>query len=126
MHETQFRAWLDAYGRAWQQGDAKAVMTLFAPGASYYETPFDPPVVGLDAIHDYWKAGAGRTQAAVLLNYDVLSVAGDVGIAHWRATFVRLPARSSVRLDGALAAQFDSAGRCAEFREWWHRQETPA
>ena len=126
MTETQFRAWLDAYGRAWQQGDAKAVMTLFAPGAAYHETPFDPPLVGLDAIHDYWKAGAGQTQTDVVFNYEVLSVAGILGIAHWSATLVRLPAHTSVRLDGALAARFDSGGRCAEFREWWHRQETPA
>lgn len=126
MNETQFRAWLDAYGLAWQQGDAKAVMALFAPGASYHETPFDPPLVGLDAIHDYWKAGAGQSQADVVFNYDVLSVAGDLGLAHWRATFVRLPAGAAVRLDGALAARFDSGGRCTEFREWWHRQETPA
>ena len=35
MNETQFSEWLDAYGRAWQTGDAKAVMTLFAPAATY-------------------------------------------------------------------------------------------
>ena len=126
MNETQFAAWLDAYGRAWQEGDAKAVMTLFAAGATYHETPFDPPLMGLDAIHDHWKAGAGQTQTEVVFTYDVLSVAGDLGLAHWRATFVRLPARSAVRLDGALAARFDANGRCTEFREWWHRQETPA
>lgn len=125
MNETHFRAWLDAYGRAWQQGDAKTVMTLFAPGASYHETPFDPPLVGLDAIHDYWKAGAGQTQTDVEFTYEVLDFANARGIAHWRTAFVRLPARQDVRLDGVLVAHFDRSGRCKEFREWWHRQETP-
>ena len=125
MNENQFRAWLDDYGRAWQQGDAKAVMTLFAAGASYYETPFDPPLVGLDAIHAYWHAGAGQTQTDVVFSYELLGVAGDLGIAHWQAAFTRLPARTAVRLDGALAARFDSSGRCTEFREWWHHQESP-
>lgn len=126
MNETTFRNWLDAYGRAWQTGDAKAVMTLFAPGASYHETPFDPPLVGLDAIHDYWKAGAGQSQADVVFTYEPLSVTGDGGVAHWTATFVRVPSGAAVRLDGVLVARFDAAGRCTEFREWWHREETAA
>ncbi len=125
MNETQFAAWLDAYGRAWQTGDAKAVMTLFAPAATYYETPFDPPLVGLDAIHDYWRAGAGQGQRDVAFTYDVLAVAGDLGLAHWAATFTRLSSGAAVRLDGALAARFDAGGACVEFREWWHRLETP-
>lgn len=126
MNETQFRDWLDAYGRAWQQGDAKATMTLFAAGASYHETPFDPPLAGLDAIHDYWKAGAGQTQTDVTFTYEVLDFANNRGIAHWRATFLRLPAGTAVRLDGLLVARFNRAGRCKEFREWWHREETAA
>jgi hypothetical protein len=31
-----------------------------------------------------------------------------------------------VELDGVLAARFAADGRCREFREWWHRRETPA
>jgi ketosteroid isomerase-like protein len=126
MNENQFRNWLDEYGRAWQSGDAKAVMTLFAPGASYYETPFDQPLVGLDAIHDYWKAGAGQSQTDVVFGYEVLSVAAEWGLAHWTAAFVRVPSGAAVRLDGVLAARFDAGARCTEFREWWHRQETAA
>lgn len=125
MNEAQFAAWLDAYGRAWQTGDAKRAMTLFAPAATYYETPFDPPLVGLDAIHDYWRAGAGTAQRNEAFTYEVLAVAGDLGIAHWAATFARLPSGAAVRLDGALAARFDTAGACVEFREWWHRFEAP-
>ncbi len=124
MNEAQFTAWLDAYGRFWQQGDAKGSMTLFAPAATYYETPFDPPLVGLDAIHDYWRADAGQGQSDVAFTYDVLAVAGDLGLAHWAATFTR-SSGAAVRLDGALAARFDAGGACVEFREWWHRLETP-
>jgi len=126
MDETKFRSWLDAYGRAWEMGDAKGAMTLFAPAAAYHETPFDPPMVGLDAIHDYWKAGATESQREVLFRYEVLSVAGDLGIARWTATFTRVPSGVVARLDGVLVARFDAGGRCTEFREWWHRQEMPA
>ena len=125
MDEVAFGRWLNAYGQAWEQGDAKAAMTLFAPGALYYETPFSAPLVGLDAIHDYWKAGAGQSQRDVRFHYTVLSAARDTGIARWAATFIRVPSAMSVQLDGVLLARFDEQGRCAEFREWWHREETP-
>lgn len=126
MNATQFAAWLDEYGRCWQQGDAKGVMELFAPGATYHETPFDPPMVGLDAIHDYWKAGAGQSQQDVTFEYELLDATGDRGIARWRAAFVRTPSGLAVRLDGVLLARFNERGRCEEFREWWHRVEMAA
>ena len=124
MDEIGFGKWLEDYGRAWEQGDAKAVMTLFAPGAHYYETPFDAPLAGLDAIHDYWKAGAGQSQRDVRFHYSILSVTRDTGLARWTAEFRRVPSDVAVRLDGVLLARFDDGGRCVEFREWWHRQET--
>ena len=80
----------------------------------------------LDAIHDYWKAGAGQSQANVAFTYEPLSVTSDGGVAHWAATFVRVPSGAAVRLDGVLVARFDAAGHCTEFREWWHREETAA
>jgi hypothetical protein len=126
IDEAGFAQWLDAYGRAWEQGDATGIRQLFAPGAAYYETPFDPPMVGLDALQAYWQAGAADAQRDVAFHYDVLAVSGGRGIARWAATFVRVPSGMGVRLDGMLTARFDAGGRCVEFREWWHRQETPA
>ena len=125
MDEGEVGKWLADYGRAWEQGDAKAVMTLFSPGALYYETPFSAPIVGLDAIHDYWKAGAGQSQRDVSFRCTVLSAVRDSALARWQATFTRVPSGVGVRLDGVLLARFDEQGRCAEFREWWHREETP-
>lgn len=53
MDKEGFQGWLDAYGRAWEQGNAAAVVALFAPDAAYYETPCDPPMSGHNAIRDY-------------------------------------------------------------------------
>jgi len=117
-----FQLWLDAYGRAWEQGDAAAVVALFGPDTAYYETPFDPPMLGRDAIRDYWQAGAADAQRDVVFAYTILS-AGDPAVAHWTARFTRVPSGVGVRLDGVLVARFDGAGQCVEFREWWHREE---
>lgn len=123
MNEAQFTRWLTAYGRAWETGDAAAVVALFAPDAAYHETPFDPPMVGRGAIETYWREGAGQAQRDISFLFKVLSVTDDSGLGHWSAEFVRVPSGSRVRLDGVMAVRFDGDGRCVEFREWWHRQE---
>ena len=118
-----FENWLDAYGAAWRAGDAHAAIELFSSDVEYYETPFDDPMVGLDAIHQYWSEGAGESQKDVSFSYQALAIVENAGLARWQATFVRIPSGNYVELDGFLMAEFDGAGKCSVFREWWHRQE---
>ena len=115
-----FGGWLDAYGRAWETGDPEAAAELFTEDAAYHETPFDEPMEGRAEISEYWS-GVPRFQEDIRFSYEVL--AASEGIAHWSADFLRLPARTPVRLDGILLAKLDAGGRCTEFREWWHRLE---
>src|SRR5690606_39865897 len=72
MTDAHFTRWLTAYGRAWETGDAAAVVGLFAPDAAYHETPFDPPMVGLEALAAYWREGAGQGQRDVSFHFEVL------------------------------------------------------
>lgn len=120
--EKQFVLWLAAYGRAWETGDAQAAGALFSQDARYFETPFDEPFRGRGAISAYWS-DVPRLQEQITFRYQVLAFAADQGIARWWAEFTRRPSQSRVRLDGILLAQFDQAGLCHTFREWWHRQE---
>ena len=64
LSEQAFRQWLDDYGRAWIDGAPDQIVALFAEGAHYYETPFDPPMVGRDAIERYWTEGAPASTLA--------------------------------------------------------------
>ena len=124
IHHESFRAWLDAYGRAWETHDPGATAGLYSEDALYYETPFDAPMRGLAAIHDYAAEAAGA-QKDIRFSADVLAVSGETGIARWRASFTRVPSGVRVELDGTAAVTFDEAGLCREFREWWHRRESP-
>ena len=119
----EFEKWLDAYGAAWQDGDAEAATDLFADEAEYYETPFDDPMIGRDTIHRYC-AGAGDSQKDVRFLHESMAVVDSKGFARWQATFVRIPSGNHIELDGFLMAQFDGTGKCSVFREWWHRRET--
>lgn len=120
----RFQRWLDGYGQAWMTGDPQAAVQLFAPSAAYHETPFDPPMVGTEAIRRYWTEGAKNAQTAVQFEATLLWFDGTTGVARWRATFRRVPSRVFVELDGTLLARFDDEMRCEEFREWWHRRES--
>jgi ketosteroid isomerase-like protein len=123
---AEFEAWLNAYGDAWQAGDAQAVTRMFTEDARYHETPFNDPLLGKDAIFEYWAAGPGRAQRDVTFSHQPLAVVDGVGIAQWQATFVRVRSGNRVELDGCLLAEFASPGKCAVFREWWHRREREA
>lgn len=123
---AQFDDWLRRYGRAWIDRDPQAIVAIFAPDAEYHEVPFVPPMVGQEAIGHYWTVGARDGQRNVSFEATPIALDGDRGHAHWRASFTRVTTGAFVELDGVLAACFDDAGRCREFREWWHRRETAA
>lgn len=124
MTNEDFQHWLARYGRAWVAGDPDAVVQLFSLEAAYYETPFDEPMIGTEAIHRYWTEGAKNAQSDVTFEATAVTISQRTGFALWRATFRRVPSQVFVELDGVLSAQFDGAMRCSEFREWWHRKET--
>lgn len=120
----RFEAWLNSYGTAWQKGDARAAIELFADGAAYHETPFDEPMLGKEAIYKYWSEGAGESQRDIRFAFDVVTVKENRGFARWHASFVRVRSGAHVELDGILSADFDDDGKCLVFREWWHRKES--
>lgn len=120
-----FANWLQAYGSAWMHRDPNRVFVLFARDARYYETPFDKPMIGRAAIYRYWSEGVKSGQRDVTFQATPLYATSKLGVAHWRASFVRVPSREVVELDGILQARFDASGQCIEFREWWHRSERP-
>ena len=117
---TSFKAWLGAYGRAWEEQDADGA----AADATYHEVPFDEPMPGREAIHRYWSEGAAA-QEGVKFGAEVIAVSGDIGVARWRASFVRSASGARVKLDGIFVVRMGSDGRCTEFQEWWHREEKP-
>jgi hypothetical protein len=122
MDRETFEGWLDVYGRAWETRDQAAAAELFTQDAAYHETPFDKPMRGREEISNYWS-DVPRFQDEIRFSYEILAASEKEGVAHWNADFLRLPARTPVRLDGILLAKLDADGRCTEFREWWHRQE---
>jgi hypothetical protein len=115
----QFGRWLERYGQASQENDPQASADLFALDAQYYETPFDEPMIGRDAIFQYWDKGA-HTLRNKESTYEILSVNDNLGIARWQAKFTDIHSGKRQALDCVFLVEFDDAGKCRVFREWWH------
>lgn len=120
------RAWIEAYGRAWRERDADAVVALFTEGAVYRSSPFGAPHVGRDGIRAYWKR-ATATQEGLELRFGAPIEAGDKVVVEWWA--VMSDDGEDVTLPGCLLLRFAPDGRCEELREYWHlepgRHEPP-
>ncbi len=114
--------WLARYEHAWEARSPEAAAALFTEHATYREMPFDAPFTGRDAIRDYWRS-VTSDQREVDFTSDVLSVSGNVGVAHWAATFTQPSTGKRVALDGIFVLAFAADGRCESLREWWHSKE---
>lgn len=122
MTRESFQSWLEDYGRAWQQRDPRAAVELFTEDATYQETPFVEAIRGRQALHAYW-ANVCRTQEDVRFGFEVLAAGEAGGLAHWWASFVRLPRRNRIALDGIFLIQLNTENRCTALGEWWHRKD---
>jgi uncharacterized protein (TIGR02246 family) len=115
---------LDRYARAWETFDGEAWADLFGEDVEYHEEPFEPPLVGRNAVRAYLLEAA-ETQQQVEVTIERHWVVGPTVLAVWHASFVRRPSRARVRLAGFMALDVGDDGRVTRFREWWHRRETP-
>jgi hypothetical protein len=111
--------WLRTYGKASAENDPKASAELFAQNALYYASPFDEPMIGRQAIYQYWSQGA-KTLKDKESTYEILSVKGNLGIARWQSKFTNIESGKPIALDCVFLVEFDEDNKCSLFREWWH------
>lgn len=114
-----FSHWMESYGRASEQNDPSASADLFTRDARYFESPFDDPIVGREAIYTYWLRGA-RSLKDKETAFEILAVTGMLGIARWTAKFTIIESNKRIALDCLFAVEFSENGLCQTFREWWH------
>ena len=115
-----FKSWLDAYGKAWETRNPEAAAALFTENGTYQVTPFLEPMRGRKAIFEYWSEVA-RTEEDIRFGYVVLVANGELNIARWSASFVRVPPGLQTQLDGIFLISLDEEGRCKSLQEWWHK-----
>jgi hypothetical protein len=112
------RSWLDAYGRAWEDGDADAAAALFGEDATYRSNIFEE-YRGRNGVHTYWTE-VTRTQEDVRVRMGSPFVDGDRVAAEFWTTMVN--GGAEITLPGCLLLRFGTDGLCLALREYWHLQ----
>lgn len=112
----RFRAWLEQYATALEQGDLAALERLFTVEATYRPTPFAPILRGRQRIREHLRdLTAERPSFAVTAR--ALGVGSTYAVAHWVGGWQPAVGEDAVE-DGILLAAFDAFGRCTSLRAW--------
>jgi len=118
LRASDAKDFLAKYKKAWETRDADLAAGLFTRDAHYQENPFAEPIVGREAIHDYWKAATERQED---IHFAVKSFlySGYVVIAEWTCTYRDRASGVQRELAGMFFA--DLYGKQVRaFREYWH------
>jgi hypothetical protein len=116
------RRWLTGYEAAWRAPGTGALAGLFTADASYLQSPYAPPLAGLDAIGWMWEAERHGADEAFSLATDILAVDGPVAVV--RAE-VRYGEPSCQEYRDLWVIRLDDDGRCTSFEEWPFWPERP-
>lgn len=116
---------LERYGQAWETFDGDSWTDVFTDDIEYHEDPFDPPMVGHNAVRAYLLEASERQQD-VEFTVERHWVVVPTILAVWHASYVRRTDLARVRLAGFMTMEIAADGRIARFREWWHRRESTA
>lgn len=121
MTRHKFSGWLKNLKKAWETRNPKKALELCAENLLWYETPFGKPLQTRNEVLKEWKSILNQKDISVF--YEVLNVYKNVGIAHWTASFRRLPSREKVLLDGIFKVTLNQKGECTEFRQWYNSKK---
>ena len=112
MDRAEVMQWVAGYERAWRTGDLELVARLFTEDAAYRRSPYEPAVVGHDAIRAFWAEDVD----------EVFTVKAAHVAVEGRDAVVRLTVRYGDPLRQEYAdlwlLRFAADGRVEDFEEW--------
>jgi ketosteroid isomerase-like protein len=114
--------WLAAYEAAWRTPGTEDLVRLFTQDATYLQSPYEPPVTGLDAIGQLWEREREGPGEVFTLATDILAVDGPVAVVRAEVCYGDPPTQEYRDL---WVIRFAGDGRCTWFEEWPYWPEKP-
>jgi ketosteroid isomerase-like protein len=115
----QATAFVDGYGKAWEDWDLDGFVDLFSDDVVYVEHPTDETVTGRAEMERYIRKEQAE-QGAAKVRMGRPMVEGDKVVAEFWATMSNRKGEAAGTLMGCFIARLDPAdGRCANFRQYW-------
>jgi SnoaL-like domain len=115
MTREQVEDWIRRYERAWRTPGTDMLRELFTDGATYLQSPYREPVVGLEAISAMWERERVGPDEEFEMTSEVFALEGDRAVATIEVLY-RDPRRREEFRDVWLM-RFEEV-RCAHFEEW--------
>jgi ketosteroid isomerase-like protein len=111
------KQFLKKYKQAWETRDADLAASLFTRDARYNENPFGEPIIGREAIHNYWAAATAQQEDIRFTVTNSLHT-GYVLIAEWTCLYRDRASGRQRELAGMFFADF-YGNQVRAFREYW-------
>jgi hypothetical protein len=112
---SMVRRWLARYEAAWRAPGTDGLAGLFSDDASYRQSPYEPPVTGLEAIGRMWEAEREDPDEVFSLATDILAVDGPVAVVRAEVRYGE-PTRQEYR--DLWVIRLGDDGLCSWFEEW--------
>lgn len=119
MEKAVVQDWLNRYVEAWKSYDPQAIGALFSADAHYFYGPYAEPLVGREAIIASWleNRDAPGTYDA---HYEPLMIDGNRAVVNGRSQYFEADGKTlRGEFDNIFVLEFDAAGDCTLFREWY-------
>lgn len=115
MDSQQVTNWVAAYERAWRTPGTRPLGSIFTDSASYLQSPYAEPIVGLAAIAEMWEAEREQPTEIFDLTSSIVAVDGDTAVVRVDVSY-RAPTSQEFR--DLWIIRFAEDGRCSAFEEW--------
>jgi ketosteroid isomerase-like protein len=115
---------IERFGAAWTSFDGDAWVDLFTDDVEFREDPFEPPLVGHNAVRAYLLDAAGL-QEQVDFTAERHWVVDPAILVAWHASYVARENGATIRLAGFMTLEMRD-GRIARLRKWVRRRDGTA
>jgi ketosteroid isomerase-like protein len=117
---TLGRTLIDEFGRGWSKAKVEVMLAVFAPEATFLETPFSEPLRGIDAVRSYW-ADVPLHQSEISFTAGEIFVVGPWFATEFKCTFRRRRTGEWVDARGAIFCETNGE-KITEMRMYWDRR----
>jgi hypothetical protein len=111
----RFSAWVDAYEAAWRTAGTDSLRGLFTEDATYRPSPFDDPLVGVEAIARFWEDERDGPDEVFTIDTELVAAQDASAVVRAEVAYAGPPLRLYRDL---WVITLDRDGRCTAFEEW--------
>jgi ketosteroid isomerase-like protein len=105
------------FKNARQKRNPDKMLELFAEDAEYRYHPFEPALIGANAIREYWNRVAAE-QTHVDFDAERTWVAGNTVFSSWHSAHTLELTAERIRERGFSTAELDEDGQITRLRDW--------